>query len=272
MKNLLVGLILAAIPAVSHAQNQSDFTADPGAAELVGRMKQVAADGAQMQRVAFAQNAAPPKSGLGDYSDGYRMGLLSKYSLKGWVKKSGEGEMLMGQDSLVAYEGTGKDQKMINPWEFSSDPSMAPKILPFAGQYVVIKYHQYIQGNPFTRDTDYDAVEISAVDTASKPKQACANDAAAGGNSSGFRVARIVKASSKGTINKSFEIKVQMGGAGNEFYDMSVSNEAMFDCALSWLKSGGKAKIFYKQSFLYNPLNRNTGYDILKIEPMPSLD
>lgn len=106
---------------------------------------------------------------------------------------------------------------------------------------------------------------------AAKPKEACTANAA-GANSEGFRMARVVKASTKGVANKSYELMVQVGGTGNEFHDMSVSSDAMYECALRWLKSGGKAKIWYKQSFLFNPLNRSTGYDILKIEPMPSLD
>ena len=266
MKNILAALILvAASSSFVRAQNQTDFSIDPRAGDLVAGMKKVSADGAHFRPVADT-------GGVGDYSDGYRMGLLSKYSVKGWVNKSGEGELLMGQDSSVAYEGTGDSRKMINPWEFSSDSAMASKIMPYAGQYVVIHYHQYMLNNPLKRDTDYEAVEIAPVDTASKPKAACVNDAAAGKNSAGFRMARIVKASFKGLANKSYEIKVQMGGSGNEFYDMSVSNQAMFDCATQWLKSGGKVKIYYTQSFLFNPLNRYTGYDIQKLEPMPSLD
>ena len=169
-------------------------------------------------------------------------------------------------------DSTGDDKKQINPWEFSSDAALAPKVIPFRGQYVVIKYRQYMLNNPMKRDTDYELLEITAVDGASKPKTACENAAAAGKNSAGFRVARIVKASLKGNVNKSYELKVQMGGSGNEFYDMSVSDPAMYECALKWLKSGGKATIWYKQSFLFNPLTRNTGYDIVKIEPLPSLD
>ncbi|MBI3565115.1 MAG: hypothetical protein HY079_07965 [Elusimicrobia bacterium] len=220
-----------------------------------------------------AAAAAPAAAGgVGDYSEGWRMGMLSKFSVKGWVTKSGEGELLMGADSSVAYEGTGDGRKMVNPWEFSCDPSKESSVVPLRGQYVVVKYRQYMLNNPLKRDTDYELLEISPVDKVSKPSSACENGGARGSDSKGFRVARIVKASYKGTVNKSYEIKVQMGGSGNEFYDMSVSDPAMFDCAVKWLKSGGKATVFYKQSFLFNPLNRNTGYDIVRIEPLPSLD
>lgn len=263
MKILLA--VLLAVPALSFAQT-ADFDASAGADAVS------AARALKSSALAAAPDPQAGGGGLGDYSDGWRMGMLTKYSVKGWVNKSGEGELLMGADSSIAYEGSGDDRKQINPWEFSSAPEKADQVLPFRGQYVVIHYRQYQVNNPLKRDTDYELVDISAVNKAAKPTDACGNAAASGKNSSGFRVGRVVKASYKGTINKSYELKIQMGGSGNEFYDMSVSDPAMFECAVKWLKSGGKATIFYKQSFLYNPLNRNTGYDIQRIEPLPSLD
>lgn len=263
-------LLLAAfsiLAASAYAQPAPDASFDPntavrGAADAARKLK-------LMSQVPPAPAAEGP--GMGSYSDGYRMGMLSKFSVKGWVNKSGEGELLLGQDSSIAYRGTGDSRKMINPWRFSSDKEKAAAITALAGQYVVVRYHQVVMKNPLERSTDYELMDISPVETASKPKEACTADVA-GANSEGFRVARVVKASTKGVANKSYEIMVQVGGAGNEFHDMSVSSEAMYECALRWLKSGGKAKIWYKQSFLFNPLNRSTGYDIVKIEPMPSLD
>lgn len=262
--NILIA-VLVAFAASASAQVRTDFDAS-GAADSVRAMR------ALKTAAAAAPAAAGASGGVGDYSEGYRMGMLSKFSVKGWVNKSGEGELLMGADSSVAYEGSGENRKQINPWEFSCDPAKESVVTPFRGQYVVVRYRQYMLNNPLTRDTDYELLEISPVDKAAKPAAACGNPAAGGKNSSGFRVGRIVKASYKGTVNKSYEIKVQMGGSGNEFYDMSVSDPAMYECAVKWLKSGGKATVFYKQSFLFNPLDRNTGYDIVRIEPLPSLD
>lgn len=263
---LLVAFAVAAGSARSQTAPVASF--DPemtvrAAADAAGKLK-------LMSQVPAAAATAGETPGMGSYSDGYRMGMLSKFSVKGWFNKSGEGELLLGQDSSIAYRGSGDSKTMINPWRFSSDEAKAARINSFAGQYVVVHYHQAMLKNPLERSTAYELMEISPVEAA-KPKEACTADAA-GANSEGFRVARVVKASTKGAANKSYEIMVQVGGTGNEFHDMSVSNDAMYECALRWLKSGGKAKIWYKQSFLFNPLNRSTGYDILKIEPMPSLD
>ncbi|MFA6028421.1 MAG: hypothetical protein WC969_01070 [Elusimicrobiota bacterium] len=275
MKNILSLLALLTLSAAT-AWAEGDF--DPvldfaaireGARQLPGIPAGVV--GAESAGATAAVQPDLNGPGVGSYSDGYRMGVLSKFSVKGMFKKSGEGELLLGQDSSVAYDGTGDDRKMINPWAFSSDESQAPDIQKYRGQFVVVKYHQ-VQIPDFTqRETDYNLVEIAPVDTTAKPKTACESDVK-GRDSEGFRVARIVKASYKGLNKKSYEIMLQVGGSGNEFQEMSVSSEEMYQCALSWLKSGGKATVWYRESFFFNPLERNTGYDIAKIEPMPSLD
>ena len=59
--------------------------------------------------------------GLGTYSTGERMGMLSKFSVKGLVMKSGEGEMLLGRNSSMLYVRDSQGhKKYINPWAFSS--------------------------------------------------------------------------------------------------------------------------------------------------------
>ncbi len=54
-----------------------------------------------------------------NYSDGFRIGVVRKFSKKGVLIKSYEGELLLG--GIVATGG--KDSQMVNEtWEFSVDP------------------------------------------------------------------------------------------------------------------------------------------------------
>lgn len=56
----------------------------------------------------------------GEFSHGYRLGQVTKFSVKGIVNKSGEGQMLIGREStpfcFPADKETGA-QKCLNPWE-----------------------------------------------------------------------------------------------------------------------------------------------------------
>lgn len=262
MNLLLAAVLAAALPAAARADA---FVYEQ---EIGGLVKDIRA----ARPAAVLAQAAPSNApGAGDYSEGYRMGLMSKFSVKGLINKSGEGELLLGQDSSIAYRGSGDSRTQINPWKFSADPAKAGAAEAHAGEYVVIKYHQSTFRNPLTRSTSYELMELARVDTSSKPKTVCEADGR-GSRSEGFRVARIVKASSKGVATKSYEVTLQVGGTGNEFLDMGAPTEAMYECVVRWLKSGGKAKVWYSQSFFHNPLTRSTSYDIVKIEPLPSLD
>ncbi len=91
-----------------------------------------------------------------------------------------------------------------------------------------------------------------------------------GSKSAGERVGRIVKASNKGTVSKSWEIMIQIGNSGNQFKNMSISDdEALYNCAVRYLKAGQKVKIGYDESHVnLNVFGRDTNYDLIKIEPI----
>lgn len=216
-------------------------------------------------------------AGFGEYSHGFRMGELTKFSVKGFVFKSGEGQMLVGSESspLVITE-TDSDgntkKKVINPWYFSVSPDnmgkMKNKMMSELGNYVVIEYKQSHVKSPKV-DTDYEPVAVLSI---TKPinKVCVAKKFDSGSNSEGVRVGRIVKASNKGRISNSYEITIQMGNSGNQFKNMSISeDDKLYECAIEYLKAGQKVKIYYDESFFnLNRMNRNTKYDIVKIEPI----
>jgi hypothetical protein len=213
--------------------------------------------------------------GVGTYSIGYRLGNLDKFSVKGFIK-SGEGDLLVGNESDYREEsypcGTTEEPKtckrVINPWRFSCATEKAPKVEPFSGQYVVIKYEQAMISAP-NRDTDYELLDIYAFKTNSKLQACHAKSYKVGSKSKGNRTGRLVKLSLRGNAFDTFEATMQEGNSGNLFHHLSISSgdDQFVECALSWLKSGRKIKIKYDQSFFRNPLNRDTTYDIVSIEP-----
>lgn len=215
----------------------------------------------------------------GSYSEGYRMGQLTKFSVKGMFSKSGEGQMLMGSEStpyiITTTDSKGvTTKKTINPWYFSSsNKAMHRKIDSAIGEYVVIKYKQSHIRNVFAADTDYEVVSVSPINP--KLSKTCkAKNYIQGSKSKGKRVGRIVKASTKGTFTNSYEIMIQQGNSGNQFKNMSISKDKrLFDCAISYLKAGQKVKIYYNESLINTEIfSRNTAYEIIKIEPISGLN
>lgn len=214
-------------------------------------------------------------AGFGTFSQGYRMGQLSKFSVKGIAVKSGEGQLLMGREGtpyvIVSTDSEGNEtKKTINPWYFSAPSSKQNEVSQYAGEYVWVSYNQAHIQNPLQYDTDYLLTSIQPV-SREYPDVSCEMEEPSGAKSDGFRVGRIVKISQKGTVAKSFEAMIQIGNAGNQFKNMSVESAEMFNCAVSFLKSGMKVKIFYNESLLRNPLNRDTSYYIWKISPLEDI-
>jgi hypothetical protein len=210
-------------------------------------------------------------AGAGVYSTGYKMGELTKFSIKGFVMKSGEGQMLLGNESTPYTKGSGEDKQKVNPWYFSSqDKRIQQELDTNMGEYVVLGYNQARVKFPNV-DTEY---EITSVEELG-PKQtvACVATSYEKGakTKAGKRVGRIVKASRKGTVIKSWELLVQQGNAGNQFKNLSISeDEELYNCAIKYLKSGQKAKITYTEKYM--SIGEDSNYDIIKIEPKGGLE
>ena len=95
-------------------------------------------------------------SGGCSVSDGTRSGVLQKFSHKGLVNKSYEGELLLGGLKSTDNGTTA------NTWDFSvMDADIAKRLEGLVGQHVTIKYHQTFTHNPLSRDSSYLAVEVS---------------------------------------------------------------------------------------------------------------
>lgn len=203
------------------------------------------------------------------FSSGWRMGSLDKFSVTGLFNKTGEGQLLLGSESSPVRRtvGTGKDAKEIidNPWYFSSDKEMAEQFRALMGEYVAIRYNEYHVTGPLSGETNYRVQEIRKVDPSVAPQQAVVREGGSGLRSDGDRVGRIVKATRKGNVLKSYEVTMQVGNGGSQFVDMSVSDEAMFTAVEAFLRSGRRVKVTYTTSLMRNPLTASTNSDILGI-------
>jgi hypothetical protein len=93
------------------------------------------------------------------YSEGIRKGEIQKFSAKGWVNKSWEGEMV--QDGLRrSKDGT------LNIWKFSvTDSNVADKVVEAmrTGRLVMLTYCQSLIKNPLASNTPYIVTEATVV-------------------------------------------------------------------------------------------------------------
>lgn len=208
------------------------------------------------------------------YSEGYRVGFLSKFSVKGLGRKSGEGELMLGNESSLFQWKSGDSTRLINPWLFSvtdSSPELIGKISALLDNYVIIKYQQSIVYNPLSSDTGYRVVDVLPVNTKGQLSPCVASNSVlnrgTGDYSDGVRTGRVVKLSNKGVVNKTFETIIQVGPNGNYFQPMSIAEEEMAKCVLQFLTSGKMAKITYHQAaIVLDPTSQDSPYEIVKVE------
>ena len=85
------------------------------------------------------------------YSRGERAGLLVKFSEKGFIFKTYEGELNLG--------GVNTDPKaglMNNMWDFSSvDKNASNQLMQLEGKYVRVHYRQVLKNFPWQGETPY---------------------------------------------------------------------------------------------------------------------
>lgn len=95
-----------------------------------------------------------------DYSDGDRVGVVTKFSRKGLVCKSWEGEM-----TLTGFRPAENNAMVANIWKFSADDAIAPKITK-AMQTGPLKltYRQWAIA-PSCQDTDYNITNVELAGT-----------------------------------------------------------------------------------------------------------
>lgn len=93
------------------------------------------------------------------YSDGYRAGTLIKFSRKGFIMKTYEGEINQG-GIVNPAPGTAMMNQL---WQFSvKDKKVAEQLNRMEGKVVRLHYRQYNKMFPWEGDTNYlvDGVEL----------------------------------------------------------------------------------------------------------------
>jgi hypothetical protein len=215
---------------------------------------------------------------VGTYSEGIRVGVLYKCSLKVkklGVQRSAECALQLGKASSGGTIFRDGEEVQINPWAFSADDQHLDQLMSYVGKAVYVRYQQVRAKVMSAYWTDYVMQEIGPLD-ASLPRQQAFGDETMRADfairrSSGIRVGRIVKASNKGGLAKTMfgltsnEVIIQLGGEGSHFMAMSIIDADLFAYALEWAKSGKLAKIQYDDNAASLFSTRETQYVIWRI-------
>jgi hypothetical protein len=95
------------------------------------------------------------------YSDGERIGVITKFSSKGFVIKSWEGELNLG-GTVVSGDGNGV---VPSTWKFTVvDTKLVPKVTEAmeSGKKVKCKYTQWAV-NPVSMDSAYELLDVEVL-------------------------------------------------------------------------------------------------------------
>ncbi|MGJ8685553.1 MAG: 6-phosphogluconate dehydrogenase [Nonlabens sp.] len=85
------------------------------------------------------------------YSDGYRSGELIKFSSKGFVVKTWEGEISQGISGAQIFQFSVMD----------NEPEVIEKLKEYQGKYVKLKYEEKFGTFFFWGDTKYFITEVT---------------------------------------------------------------------------------------------------------------
>jgi hypothetical protein len=94
------------------------------------------------------------------YSEGVRSGVIQKFSNKGLISKSWEGEMVQ---EGVRVKAKGQGAGVTNIWKFSvlkADVAQKINDAMFNGGEVTVKYCQSFIKNLFAQDTSYEVTDV----------------------------------------------------------------------------------------------------------------
>jgi hypothetical protein len=85
------------------------------------------------------------------YSEGHRPGVLIKFSRRGYIFKTYEGELNLGGMGNIPNTA-----QMNNIWEFSvMNKPVADSLMNLEGQKVALHYRKVVKNFPWQGDTEY---------------------------------------------------------------------------------------------------------------------
>lgn len=112
--------------------------------------------------LAFVLSLLHPKPAKAScYSDGVRQGVIQKFSSKGFLSKSWEGEMV--QAGVRGKSDGSGNSSLSNIWKFSvTDAAVAKKLeeAMFDGGTVTVKYCKALIRNPLATSTPYEVTDV----------------------------------------------------------------------------------------------------------------
>lgn len=100
------------------------------------------------------------------YSEGYRAGLLQKFSLKGNIFKTYEGEMILSSVQSNANVAIASEKFFFSV----TDKKVALQLEQIQGESIVVHYHEKNGAFPWNGESNYfvDSVRINASDGTSR--------------------------------------------------------------------------------------------------------
>jgi hypothetical protein len=241
---------------------------------LIPSRRQVLIGGGVVAGTALAGGLGYDWWAASTYSHGWRMGLLFKLSEKStwrrlYIRSTGEGDLMLGAGSSRAEWAGADGQTQTNPWSFSATRDQAEQYQGLEGRMVAVEYRQIMHRyHAWQGDTDYRVVQIVPVDPKLGVEEGFSIAGRGGLRSAGRRVGRLVKVTRKGIAAKSWEVTLQEGAGGNNFLEMSILHDDMFEAAETYLRSGRLLSIAYAESVVRNPIARDTNYEVIGIKPI----
>lgn len=208
--------------------------------------------------------------GLNTEEDGWRAGILADYAVSnrlfqvlptGWIFPTGEGYLLLGNDSS---RGSKLNGQTISPSYFSTSLAVFQQSQGYISQPVVMHYRRldrrwFLGGLTDIRVTEFDK-QVPATIPAD-----CAVPHDWLTKSFGVMGGKIVEVAKVGDplLWKTNEVIIHSGGI--EFKEMSITDHHIYDCAIAALKTGQTVVISYDNRVIRDPITQNTSYNLIGI-------
>ena len=211
-------------------------------------------------------------AGLNTYSEGWRAGTLADFSVSNrlfqWLPAgsffpTGEGYLLLGDASS---RGASMNGKIISPSDFSTSYPLFVKDntltrQPVAMRFRVLRHTWFLNGATDVRVQQFD--ELKPVKL---PPDCAERMSALGSRAYGVIGGKVVEAARVMVgvpLIRTNEVIIHTGG--NEFQEMSVTDDRIFQCAVMALQTGEQVRINYENRLFRNPLTQNTNFNLVAI-------
>ena len=202
------------------------------------------------------------------YSEGVRVGQLTKFSLRGHVIMSGEGQILLGKDSSPFSIPKDEGEDFINPWYFSVASNKVDIFSDQVGFNRLFIFREIIP-SLVVRDTNYVVSGVNKLEKLPMQSEVTAEGTITYTTSEGVRIGRFVGLVKSGYAFKSNEALLQIGDIGSQFKRMSIIDEKVYSYALKCLTTQSRVKLYYRESPLLRLALVDTNYEIYKIQQFP---